>query len=244
MNEVADRIICPGCSRGYRWKPELAGRTAKCKCGGSVQFPQEKPAEAGSAELDFAPAPGTPRGKSSPAPQISVPVGGVLCKGCRSPLAENAILCTSCGMNQRTGKKLGTAIDGPPAGSREREPSAPSKAPKPLHWITAAIGVLALAAATAFVVPSIAETVCLGIIIVGAIVSFVGSVWAILAATADNMGIRVLCILIGIVALVVVIWKSVTDWQEMKAPMLTWFSGWAIIAVGVVLALMTSPLLE
>jgi len=39
------RIVCPSCGRSYSYKPELAGRKAKCKCGGIIQVPvQEAPA--------------------------------------------------------------------------------------------------------------------------------------------------------------------------------------------------------
>jgi hypothetical protein len=51
-------ILCPSCGKQFRWKPELAGRRARCKCGGVIAIPAE-PApkvEAEEADYDFAPA--------------------------------------------------------------------------------------------------------------------------------------------------------------------------------------------
>jgi hypothetical protein len=40
---MAGTVACAGCGKEYRWKPELAGKRAKCKCGGVVSFPKEDP---------------------------------------------------------------------------------------------------------------------------------------------------------------------------------------------------------
>ena len=34
---------CIGCNKSYRWKPELAGKKAKCKCGQVMEVPAEPP---------------------------------------------------------------------------------------------------------------------------------------------------------------------------------------------------------
>ncbi len=39
---MAGKITCE-CGKRYSWKPELAGKRAKCKCGGIVKFPMEDP---------------------------------------------------------------------------------------------------------------------------------------------------------------------------------------------------------
>jgi hypothetical protein len=40
---MAGKITC-ACGKQYAWKPELAGKRAKCKCGAVVKIPAEDPA--------------------------------------------------------------------------------------------------------------------------------------------------------------------------------------------------------
>ena len=42
----ASKFKCASCGREFRWKPELAGKKAKCKCGATVQVPATDPAAA------------------------------------------------------------------------------------------------------------------------------------------------------------------------------------------------------
>ncbi|MCC6421894.1 MAG: hypothetical protein IT447_00265 [Phycisphaerales bacterium] len=39
----APQFQCVGCNKTYRWKPELAGKKAKCKCGQVMEVPAEPP---------------------------------------------------------------------------------------------------------------------------------------------------------------------------------------------------------
>ena len=34
-----DAIVCPACGKRYAYKPEMAGRRLKCKCGGVISVP-------------------------------------------------------------------------------------------------------------------------------------------------------------------------------------------------------------
>src|SRR6187200_3135581 len=45
------KVTCV-CGKHYRWKPELAGKRAKCKCGAAVAFPKEDPEAAEAREFD------------------------------------------------------------------------------------------------------------------------------------------------------------------------------------------------
>jgi len=64
--ETHPPVLCPSCGKQFRWKPELAGKRAKCKCGGVIAIPAP-PAPAPPAgdedEYDIAPtaAPVVPR---------------------------------------------------------------------------------------------------------------------------------------------------------------------------------------
>jgi hypothetical protein len=157
---------------------------------------------------------------------------GPCCKGCEAPLAEGAILCTACGMNQKTGKKLGTAIDKSPVRA-----SAASEAPagtlkKMLMWAGGIVGGVGVLIGLAFVMPQFASNIFLGIAILGLVLWTVGTIWSIWVATADNIGLRLLCRFVPFVGLVVIIMKSVSDWDEMKVPMLTWIFGMVVAIVG------------
>ena len=109
MTQTAmDQIVCTSCSKAYRWKPELAGKMGKCKCGQLLQFPVDDPGaqavmpkeeEAGEYELNEPVA--APSKPVAPKPAV----GSKACKGCSGMLVPGAVLCTRCGLNQTTGKR-------------------------------------------------------------------------------------------------------------------------------------------
>ena len=37
------KFSCNQCGREFRWKPEIAGKQAKCKCGATVTIPKSPP---------------------------------------------------------------------------------------------------------------------------------------------------------------------------------------------------------
>ena len=39
------KFACASCGKEYKWKPELAGKKGKCKCGGVLSIPPEPPDE-------------------------------------------------------------------------------------------------------------------------------------------------------------------------------------------------------
>ena len=46
MSEITGaKFTCPSCGKQYKWKPELAGKKGKCKCGGVLAIPAKPPAE-------------------------------------------------------------------------------------------------------------------------------------------------------------------------------------------------------
>src|SRR5690554_2781451 len=44
---------CESCGKSYAWKPELAGKKAKCKCGAMITVPQRPPADESDALYDL-----------------------------------------------------------------------------------------------------------------------------------------------------------------------------------------------
>ena len=46
MSEITGpKFACASCGKEYKWKPELAGKKGKCKCGGVLSIPAEEPTE-------------------------------------------------------------------------------------------------------------------------------------------------------------------------------------------------------
>src|SRR5262245_25895114 len=43
MSENATTFSCDGCQRTYTWKPQLAGKRVKCKCGHTLTVPDAQP---------------------------------------------------------------------------------------------------------------------------------------------------------------------------------------------------------
>ena len=110
------QIACAGCSRSYKWKPELAGKKGKCKCGGFLQFPMDDPSRRGgvaevAGEYDLNEPVAAPKAKVAAATKV-VP-GSTACKGCTVMIPPGAVICTRCGLNQTTGKKISTKVKGP-----------------------------------------------------------------------------------------------------------------------------------
>ena len=63
-------VACPGCARKFAWKSELAGKRARCKCGGVVAFP----AAGGGAALTPRPAdPSTRQAVTGPVRRPATP---------------------------------------------------------------------------------------------------------------------------------------------------------------------------
>jgi hypothetical protein len=65
MSDVATaKIVCDGCKKSYAWKPELAGKKVKCKCGQVIHVPMPAaPKEEPDDLYDLAPSEEAPKPK-------------------------------------------------------------------------------------------------------------------------------------------------------------------------------------
>ena len=81
---MSEAIMCPGCKRSYAFKPELAGKSVKCKCGQRFRFPT----------------------------QAATPKKDTNCPHCEAPMVPSAVLCPQCGFNRQTGKSTQTSAAG------------------------------------------------------------------------------------------------------------------------------------
>src|SRR5437870_12280316 len=99
------RFTCDGCGKSYRWKPELAGKKAKCKCGTTMTVPAEDPAAADDVDAGlYALAEDANSKKHQPASTA------LRCPGCGGEMAAGAVVCVNCGYDMRAGKKLSAKV--------------------------------------------------------------------------------------------------------------------------------------
>ena len=75
MSDVATmRFSCSGCNKVYAWKPELAGKRVKCKCGTTIHIPEaQAPAPQEEEDMyDLAPSEEPVKPKRAPVvpPQV------------------------------------------------------------------------------------------------------------------------------------------------------------------------------
>jgi hypothetical protein len=135
------KFACESCGRQYPWKPEFAGKRAKCKCGQVLTVPASLP-EVGAQDLfDLVPEPGSaPAPKPQPAARTAPPLGGarhtaakgaaaatVRCPSCQAELAPGMALCMSCGFNLKTGQHVQTQV----VGQADDDDDAPATTPLP-----------------------------------------------------------------------------------------------------------------
>lgn len=109
MSDAQERVTCPGCSKGYRWKSSLIGKRVPCKhCGSEFEVPiapgvglliQPAPSEDGY-ELDL------DEQTEDPAASHAAPSNNGKCPVCNSPVRAGAVLCMNCGFNMAEGKKI------------------------------------------------------------------------------------------------------------------------------------------
>jgi hypothetical protein len=137
----AAKFGCPSCGRQFTWKPELAGKSAKCKCGATIKVPAQPQASA-SASAPKPPPPPAPEGNplddaydfAEPTPPplpkrsqaAAAPAGtGAGCPSCGASMLPGAVICVSCGFNLKTGQKMSTVMGGAAAASAPGRTVAP-----------------------------------------------------------------------------------------------------------------------
>ena len=95
---AAGGVRCPGCGKVYRWRPEFAGRKARCKeCGAVMVMPAGPPDEVGE-QTTQQPADTT----------LSAPSDR--CPSCGSTINPGAVICVACGFNMKEGKHIETDV--------------------------------------------------------------------------------------------------------------------------------------
>jgi DNA-directed RNA polymerase subunit RPC12/RpoP len=118
---MAIRVKCGRCGGEFQARPELVGKHGKCpKCGEAIVVPNV-PAS-GAAKIV---AGGTSTPQSAAAAQ---PSAAKTCPSCGKGLQVGAVICVSCGLDLRSGKRLGAQQSSTPPASNEDRSSAPAEA--------------------------------------------------------------------------------------------------------------------
>ena len=123
---------CDACGKQYPWKPELAGKKAKCKCGAVLNVPAQPQAARAAVRTPVAVA---------AAPVESAE--GYRCPECKNELTPGTAICVNCGFDLRTGQHVNTQVDT----GEDEAPAAPKKKKKK----KAAVGADGKPSATAWV---------------------------------------------------------------------------------------------
>lgn len=124
---MSSKVACPSCGKGYRWKPDLAGRKVKCKCGEIFRMADASPDASeppGTTELsdgyDLHDSHLGAHDVKAKAPQASASTatggGHGKCPSCNQALKPGAVICINCGFNLKSGTKVTTAVGKPVTG--------------------------------------------------------------------------------------------------------------------------------
>jgi len=93
---------CDSCGKQYPWKPELAGKKAKCKCGALISIPAQAQAARAAARTPVA----------VPAAEAVDESQGYRCPACKGDLTPGQAICVGCGYDLRTGQYVSTQVGG------------------------------------------------------------------------------------------------------------------------------------
>lgn len=101
------QFACETCGKLYAWKPALAGKKARCKCGALILVPVAAPGSEEDQEglYDLA--------EDDPPPRPRVAAMGATqqrCPSCNAGMQVGAVICVTCGFNLKTGRKINTAV--------------------------------------------------------------------------------------------------------------------------------------
>ena len=116
------KFNCSTCGKEYRWKPELAGKKAKCKCGNVIAVPAKAPIAARPApkpaeqdmDLDglYALAQDEKKATAHHATAVDESAGGYRCPSCSASMPPGALVCPNCHMDMRTGMRQPVRVGG------------------------------------------------------------------------------------------------------------------------------------
>ncbi|MBN2560761.1 MAG: hypothetical protein JXQ75_07520 [Phycisphaerae bacterium] len=105
-------VQCKSCHKRVKAPDRLAGKRARCKCGAVLAIPDPERVNeiAGLSLLQDVDSGG--------------PIEGACCPSCQALMPEGSVLCTSCGFNVKSGRRLAVSVDDAPSASDATEERA------------------------------------------------------------------------------------------------------------------------
>src|SRR5688572_25039311 len=106
------KFNCGACGKEYRWKPELAGKKAKCKCGSVIAVPAKQPVAAQAArpapkpveqDVDFDGLYALAQEEKKATVRSDDSAGGYRCPSCSASIPPGTAVCPNCRLDMRTG---------------------------------------------------------------------------------------------------------------------------------------------
>ncbi len=181
---------CASCGKTHSWKPELAGRKARCKCGSVVTVPAAAPG--GEPELDalYDLIPSEQDLKQD-VPAVAVAANGGACPSCSAAIVPGAVLCVSCGYNFKTGAQMQTTAAAP------AKKKAAKGRPAPGSRGRGGAEAVGLAPASEMAVPSALAVAGIGL-----------GVWAIMQGTSASLGLVLIAFLVATVIQAIMIFAG------------------------------------
>ena len=105
-------ITCDACGRHYAWKPQIAGKKVKCKCGQVLTVPVGPPENPDMAPSD-----------APPEDNAVLAAAPTACPACGQELSPGSVLCVHCGYNLQTGQYIGTQLEADAAAATATAPA-------------------------------------------------------------------------------------------------------------------------
>ena len=102
------KFSCPTCQRQFAWRPQIAGKNAKCKCGETVHVPEDVPPLDAPEPLDDD---GAEYGVAADEHAVEQSTHH-RCPSCGQAMQPGTVLCMACGYNIATGQRMHTAVGG------------------------------------------------------------------------------------------------------------------------------------
>src|SRR5688572_31291455 len=114
----AGQFSCDSCGKTFAWKPQLAGKRVKCKCGAPMTVPASDPGADdaglddfaalahGGETYDDAPPPPPPisgrGGRSGGTATARAPAAAAACPSCGMGVEPGAVICVNCRSEEHT----------------------------------------------------------------------------------------------------------------------------------------------
>lgn len=111
MPAPSDTFNCPHCQHQFKWKPQMAGKRARCQCGKTFHVPDRTVAAEDDNLLDELLPDELLEENIENNPEVDLDsqiVKLTHCPSCKQEISSGAVICINCGADMRSMRKLKT----------------------------------------------------------------------------------------------------------------------------------------